>query len=71
MRMIRVSFESFHGKVLCHTSYSQYFKENLKLFTAADFIVLFTQHLPPKGVHYLGRYGLYSSRGRGKWSRKP
>jgi hypothetical protein len=66
----KVSFESFHGKVLFHTSYRQYFKENLKLFTAAYFIVLLTQHLPPKGVHFLRWYGLYSSRGRGKWSRK-
>jgi hypothetical protein len=45
-----VSFESFHRKVLFHTSYSRHFKENLKLFTAADFIVRFSQHLPSKGV---------------------
>jgi hypothetical protein len=29
-----------------------------------DFIAELTQHLPPKGVHYLRRYGLYSSRTR-------
>ena len=67
----KVSFESFHGKVLFHTSYNEYFKENLKLFDAADFIALLTQHLPPKGVQYLRRYGLYSSRSRGKWTCKP
>ena len=67
----KVSFESFHGKVLFHTSYSEYFKEDLGLFSAADFIALLTQHIPPKGLQYLRRYGLYSSRGRGTWTRKP
>ena len=67
----KVSFESFHRKVFFHTSFNEYFKENLKLFDAADFIALLTQHLPPKGVQYLRRYGLYSSRSRGKWTCKP
>ena len=67
----KVSFENFHGKVLFHTSYNDYFIENLKLFDASDFIALLTQHLPPKGVQYLRRYGLYSSRSRGKWTDKP
>ena len=67
----KVSFENFHGKVLFHTSYYDYFKENLKLFDASDFIALLTPHLPPKGVQYLRRYGLYSSRSRGKWTDKP
>jgi len=67
----KVSFESFGGKVLFHTSYSEYFKENLKLFGAADFVALLAQHIPPKGVQCLRRYGLYSSRGRGKWTSKP
>ncbi|MBA7470751.1 hypothetical protein ES707_06038 [subsurface metagenome] len=67
----KVSFESFHGKVFFHTSFNEYFKENLKLFDAADFIALLTQHLPPKRVQYLRRYGLYSSRSQGKWTCKP
>ncbi len=62
----KVSFESFSGKVLFHTSFNEYFKENLKLFDASDFIALLTQHIAPKGVQYLRRYGLYSSRSRGK-----
>ena len=66
-----MSFESFGGKVLFHTSFNEYFKENLKLFDAADFIALLTQHIAPKGVQYLRRYGLYSSRSRGKWADKP
>jgi len=67
----KVSFESFGGKVLFHTSFNEYFKENLKLFDSSDFIALLTQHIAPKGVQYLRRYGLYSSRSRGKWADKP
>jgi hypothetical protein len=67
----KIRFESFHGKILFHTSYNNYFKENLKLFDALEFIALLTQHLPPKGVQYIRRYGLYSSRSRGKWIEKP
>jgi len=26
------------------------------------------QHIPPKGVQYIRRYGLYASRTRGKWT---
>ena len=67
----KVSFESFRGKILFHTSYNDYFKENLKLFEAPEFIALLTQHLPPRGTHYIRRYGLYSSRSRGKWTDMP
>jgi len=67
----KVSFESFQGKVLFHTSYNEYFKESLKLFEATDFIALLTQHLPSKSAQYIRRYGLYSSRSRGKWIEKP
>ena len=67
----KIRFESFHGKVLFHTAYNEYFRENLKLFEATDFIALLTQHLPPKGAQYIRRYGLYSSRSRGKWIEKP
>ena len=43
----KIHFESFHGKVLFHTDYNEYFRENLKIFKASDFIALLTQHLPP------------------------
>jgi len=70
-RSSRVNFHS-NGLAICsYLFYSEYFKENLKLFSAADFIALLTQHIPPRGVQYLRRYGLYSSRGRGTWNRKP
>ena len=67
----KVSYENFHGRVLFHTSFNEYFKENLKLFEAPEFIALLTQHLPKKGVHHIRRYGLYSSRSRGIWVEKP
>ena len=64
----KITLEDYHGKVLFHTSYNEYFptvgtfrKENLKLFDAPDFIALLTMHIPQKGVHHIRRYGLYSS----------
>jgi hypothetical protein len=38
----KVSYENFHGRVLFHTSFNEYFKENLKLFEAPEFIALLT-----------------------------
>ena len=67
----KITLESFHGKVFFHTCYNAYFGENLKLFDVTDFIALLTQHLPPRRVQYIRRYGLYSSRSRGKWIDKP
>ncbi|MBW8003882.1 MAG: hypothetical protein FVQ80_18115 [Planctomycetes bacterium] len=65
-RCLFITLESFHGKVLFHTSYNEYFRENLKLFDVTDFIALLTMHIPPNGIHLIRRYGLYSSRSRGK-----
>jgi hypothetical protein len=67
----KVVLEERGGKVLFHTKYNPYFKENLKLFAVTDFIAELTAHIPPKGTHYIRRYGLYASRARGTWSRKP
>ena len=67
----KVVLEERGGKVLFHTRYNPYFKENLKLFAVTDFIAEITAHIPPKGTHYFRRYGLYASRTRGTWSRKP
>jgi hypothetical protein len=44
---------------------------NLKVFRATDFIAEVLQHLPDPRVRRIRRYGLYSSRSRGTWSRKP
>jgi hypothetical protein len=67
----KVVLEEQGGKVLFHTRYNPYFKKNLKLFAVTDFIAELTAHIPPKGTHYIRRYGLYASRSRGTWSSKP
>ncbi len=41
------------------------------MFKACDFLAELTQHIPPKGIQYIRRYGLYASRIRGKWSDHP
>ena len=40
-----------------HTKYNAYFGENLKVFTATDFIGELLQHVPAKGLHLIRRYG--------------
>ena len=63
----KLKYEPFHGKVLFKTiKYNDYFKENFKSFDVLDFIALVTAHIPPKLKQYIRRYGLYSSRSRGK-----
>lgn len=41
------------------------------MFDACDFLAELTQHIPPKGVHLIRRYGLYSSRTKGAWESMP
>ena len=67
----KVVLEEHGGKVIFHTKYNPYFKENLKLFALTDFIAELTAHIPPKSTHYIRRYGLYASRSRATWRRKP
>jgi hypothetical protein len=59
------------GSVLYRSEYNPYFKTDRKLFPAIGFLVDLLQHLPDAGAHPIRRYGLYSSRSRGTWSRKP
>ena len=47
--------------------YSEYFKENVHMFDALDFLAELTQHILPKGTQLIRRYGLYSSRIKGRW----
>jgi hypothetical protein len=54
------------GTIIYKTKYNEYFKENIKLFKAGDFIAELTQHIPPKHKHLIRYYGLYSSRTKGK-----
>ena len=67
----KITYEPFKGRVLFHTTYSDYFKENLHMFNALDFLAELTQHIPPKGVQLIRRYGLYSSRIKGSWKDMP
>ena len=50
---------------------ADYFKENVKMFDAQDFIADLTLHIPPKNVQYIRRYGLYASRTQGIWTSMP
>jgi len=54
-----------------HSKYNEYFKENLKLLKAEDFIALLVQHIPPARLHYIRYYVLNSSKTRGKWKDMP
>jgi hypothetical protein len=75
--------EEHEGSVLYRSEYNPYFKTNTKLFPVIGFLVDLLQHLPDAGAHLIPwasagrspararRYGLYSSRSRGTWSRKP
>ena len=63
----KIHHEPFKGRVLFHTKYSQYFKQNLHMFDALDFLAELTQHIPPKGLQLIRRYGLYASRTKGRW----
>jgi hypothetical protein len=67
----KIRYEPFKGKVRFHTKYSDYFKENVHLFDALEFLAEFTQHVPPRRVQLIRRYGLYSSRTKGRWSQMP
>jgi hypothetical protein len=67
----KIRYEPFKGKVLFHTKYSEYFKQNVHLFDALDFLAELTQHIPPKGLQLIRRYGLYASRTKGRWEAMP
>lgn len=67
----KIHYEGFKGRVLFHTHYNEYFKENVHIFNACDFLAELTQHIPPKGVQLIRRYGLYSSRTKGAWETMP
>jgi len=63
--------EDHASSVLYQSEYNPYFRTNSKLFPATEFLVELLQHLPDAGARLIRRYGLYSSRSRGTWSRKP
>lgn len=47
--MKKIRYEPFKGRVLFHTTYSGYFKENLHMFDALDFLAELTQHIQLAG----------------------
>jgi hypothetical protein len=67
----KLTYDRFGGKVLYHTSYNPYFKQNTSLWSAPDFIAHLTQFIPPWGVRLIHYYGLYSSRCKAGWQAWP
>jgi hypothetical protein len=67
----KITYDRSGGKILYHTTYNPYFKQNTNLWTATDFIAHLTQFIPPWGVRYILYYGLYSSRCKARWLRLP
>jgi hypothetical protein len=52
--------EKHEASVLYRSEYNPYFKTNVKLFPALEFLVQLLQHLPDPRAHLVRRYGLYS-----------
>ena len=69
--MKKIHYEPFKGRVLFHTTYSEYFKENLHMFDALGFLAELTQHIPPRRLQLIRRYGLYAYRTKGRWAKMP
>ena len=67
----KLTYDKPDGKVLYHTAYNPYFKQNTSLWSAPDFIAQLTQFIPPWGVRLIHYYGLYSSRCKARWHRWP
>jgi hypothetical protein len=54
-----------------HAPKRGHFRGEARYFSGLDFIARITLHIPPKGKHLVRRYGVYSSRTRGTWKRRP
>ncbi|MCG8479254.1 MAG: transposase [Spirochaetales bacterium] len=67
----KIRYEPFKEKVLFHTKYSEYFKQNVHLFDALDFLAELTQDIPSMGLQLIRLYGLYASRTKGRWEQMP
>ena len=53
------------------TSNNEFFKGKIESFPVILFLLELTQHIPPRGLQYIRRYGLYASRTKGKWPDMP
>jgi hypothetical protein len=49
----KILYARSNGTVIYTTKYNEYWKENIKLFKANDFIAELTQHIPPKNKHLI------------------
>jgi hypothetical protein len=63
--------EEADSSVLYRSEYNPFLKTNARLFPAVEFLVQLLQHLPDSRTRLIRRYGLYSSRSRGTWARRP
>ena len=61
----KIMYEPFKGKVLFKTKYNKYFKENLKVYDADEFIARLAQHIPLPRIRLIRYFDLYSSKSRG------
>ena len=52
----KIVYEPVKRKVLFHTKYNNYFKENLKVFSGEEFIAQLTQHIPPPRMRLIRYY---------------
>jgi hypothetical protein len=67
----KLTYDRSGGKILYHTSYNPYFKQNTSLWSAPDFIAHLTQFIPPWGVRHIHCDGLYSTRCKARWHLLP
>ncbi|MBM3501624.1 MAG: transposase [Armatimonadetes bacterium] len=67
----KLTYDDAGAKVLYHTAYNPYLKQNTTLWDAVDFIAALTQFIPPWGVRYVHYFGLYASRCKARWDQWP
>jgi len=63
--------ENREATVVSYTSDNEFFKGKIESFPVTRFLLELTQHIPPRGLQYIRRYGLYASRTKGKWPDMP
>jgi hypothetical protein len=56
---------------ISYTSDNEFFKGKAEIFSVTQFLLELTQYIPPRGLQYIRKYGLYASRTKGKWSKMP
>jgi hypothetical protein len=67
----KLNYESETDTIAWQAPKKGYFHGREQYFSGLDFIARLTLHIPKKGKHIVRRYGVYSSRSRGTWKRRP